>query len=175
MEGVARDIEEKTVPGQGRAQIPVPQETRDQLTAQQQYDQKAREYVEFAKKHSGNWANLNPVQRQQIANQGAAMGANLQNIARMKNKGGVWKAGEQGFIEQIVPSQPASWSASFNAIPKVEQTIRDNQNDMQNTRKSVGLPQPQGGASKGYPIESQQVSKSGRPMVQRNGKWFYAK
>jgi hypothetical protein len=171
MEGTAKDIEEKTVPGVGRAQIPVPQETRDQITAQRQYDQKAKEYVNFAKQHASNWSNLNPRDREAIANQGAAMGANLQSLYRNKIKGGVYKKGEQEFIQQIIPDNPVSWKSSFNAIPKVQQTISDNANDLQTTAKSVGLnvPQPQQSPSGG------QTSKSGRPMVQKNGKWYYAK
>lgn len=171
MEGVAKDIEEKSVPGVGRAQIPVPQETRDRLTALNQYDAKAKEYVDFAKQHANNWANLNPAQRESVANQGAAMGANLQSLYRNKIKGGVYKKGEQEFIQQIIPDNPVSWKSSFNAIPKVQQTISDNSNDLQTTAKSVGLnvpkaqQQPSGG----------QTSKSGRPMVQKNGKWYYAK
>ncbi len=140
LKGVAEDIEQKTVPGfEGRATIPVSQEIKSQLTAQKQYDQKAREYVDFAKQHSGNWANLNLVDRRKVANQGGALAANLQSLYRNKIKGGVYKKGEQEFIEQIIPDQPAKWSASLNAIPKVEQTIRDNQNDIKNTAGSVGL------------------------------------
>ncbi len=168
MEGVAKDIEEKTVPGVGRAQIPVSADKRDRLTSLQQYDQKAKEYVQFANQHSMNWANLNPVQRSQIANQGAAMGANLQSLYRNKIKGGVYKKGEQEFIQQIIPDNPASWSASFKAIPKVMQTIHDNTNDLQTESKSVGLKTPQA-------APESQVSKSGRPMVQKNGKWYYQK
>jgi len=168
MEGTAKDIEEKTIPGVGRAQIPVPQETRDRLTALNQYDAKAKEYVNFAKQHANNWANLNPQQREAVANQGAAMGANLQSLYRNKIKGGVYKKGEQEFIQQIIPDNPVSWKSSFNAIPKVQQTISDNANDLQTTSKSVGLniPQAQSGG---------QTSKSGRPMVQKDGKWYYAK
>lgn len=175
MEGVAHDIEGKTVPGVGRAQIPVPQETRDRLTALQQYDQKAKEYVNFANQHKNNWANLNPAQRMAISNQGAAMGANLQSLYRNKIKGGVYKKGEQEFIQQIIPDNPANWKAGFNAIPKVQQTINDNSNDLQTTAKSVGLPMqqaakvPPGGTQEG----AIQKSKSGKPIVFRGGKWHY--
>lgn len=160
MEGVASDIEHKTVPGFGTAIIPAPQETRDRLTALQQYDQKAKEYVNFAQQHQKNWANLNPADRERVANQGAAMGANLQSLYRNKIKGGVYKKGEQEFIQQIIPDNPVSWKSSFNAIPKVQQTISDNSNDLTTTAKSVGLTPPS-------------ASKSGRPMVQKNGKWYY--
>jgi hypothetical protein len=143
MKDLAEDVEKKTLPGvPGVAQKEIPDETSKAFYAQQQYDQKAKEYVAFAKQHANNWANLSLAQRQAIANQGAAMGANLQGLYRNKTKGGVYKSGEQEFIQQIIPDQPAKWSASFNAIPKVQQTIDDNQSDIQNTLGSVGLKMP---------------------------------
>lgn len=173
MDKMADDVERKTIPGIGKGQIPIPQETRDSLAAQKQYDEKAREYVDFAKKHSGNWSNMNLVDRQRVSNQGAAMAANLQSLYRNKIKGGVYKKGEQEFIEQIIPDQPAKWSASLNAIPKVEQTIRDNRNDIKNTAGSVGInysgPQTGAGAKEG----AASTSKSGKPIVFQNGKWVY--
>lgn len=175
MKGVAEDIESKTVPGiPGKAQIPIPQETRDRLAAQKQYDEKAREYVDFSKQHAQNWQNLNPVDRQRVANQGGAMAANLQSLYRNKIKGGVYKKGEQEFIQQIIPDQPAKWSASFNAIPKVEQTIQDNSNDLKNTAGSVGLkvntPSMQSGGGQEGAVST---SKSGKPIVFKGGKWHY--
>ena len=95
------------------------------------------------------------------------MGANLQNLARNKNKGGVWKAGEQGFIEQTVPSQPAAWSASFDAIPKVEQTIRDNQNDLKNTASSVGIDYQPASSYEGRTASD----GKGNKIIMKNGKW----
>lgn len=175
MEGVSSDIEQKMVPGFGQAAVPVPQETRQQLMAQKQYDQKAREYVNFAKQHANNWSNLNLAERQRVANQGGAMAANLQSLYRNKIKGGVYKKGEQEFIQQIIPDQPAKWSASFNAIPKVEQTIADNSNDMNTTASSVGLPVRQGQPQPGdHPQGAERTAvnkKTGERVVFRNGKW----
>lgn len=136
----AKFYQERLIPGVGLSSIPVPQDVRQELLAKQQFDQKAKEYVQFAKDHSKNWANLNPQDRMAVAAQGAAMGANLQSIYRNKIKGGVYKKGEQEFIQQIIPDQPASWSASFSAIPKVEQTIRDNTADISSVAKGYGIP-----------------------------------
>jgi len=177
---LASYMEERNVPGfEGQASQPVPQDVRNQLAAQKQYDEKAREYVEFAKKHKANWANLNIAQRQAIANQGAAMGANLQSLYRNKIKGGVYKKGEQEFIEQIIPDQPAKWSAGFNAIPKVEQTIKDNEGDIATTAGSVGLKVPKKEAAretasgKATHKEGQTGTFNGKPVVFKNGKWSY--
>lgn len=140
-EARAKDMEEKHLPGfQGSASIPIPKDVRDRVSAQVLYDKKAKEYVDYAKQHSMNWANLNPSQRLAISNRGATMAADLQSLYRKKIEGGVYKEGEQHFIEGIIPSQPAKWSASFNAIPKVEQTIHNNTDEMQNIAKSYGFP-----------------------------------
>lgn len=129
----------KHLPGfEGEAARDIPNDIQNQVAAQKQYEEKAKEYVDFAKKHQNNWANLDLRQRASIANQGAAMGANLQSLYRNKIKGGVYKKGEQEFIEQIIPDNPASWQASFKHIPKVEQTIKDNTGDLRNTVKSLG-------------------------------------
>ena len=173
-------MEERNVPGfEGQASQPVPQDIRKQLMAQQQYDQKAREYVEFAKQHKANWANLNLADRLKVRNQGAAMAANLQNLGRAKSNGGVWKAGEQEYMESIIPSHPDKWDASFNAIPKVEQTIKDNEGDMATTAGSVGLsvpkreaPREMAGSKSGHK-EGQTGTFNGRPVVFKNGKWNY--
>jgi hypothetical protein len=159
---IAEDIESKTVPGMGQSDLPIPQDVRTQIAAQKQYNEKAKEYVEFANKHKKNWANMNLVDRQRIANQGASMAANLQSLYRNKIKGGVYKKGEQEFIEQIIPDQPAKWSAGFNAIPKVEQTIHDNENDMNNTASQVGLPVPRGTNKKPAP---QAAGGGGQEMI----------
>lgn len=178
MKDMAENLEKKTVPGMaGQAAIDIPQDTRERIAAQKQYDEKAREYVQFAKEHSKNWTNLNPVERQKIANQGGAMAANLQSLYRNKIKGGVYKKGEQEFIEQIIPDQPTKWSSSFNAIPKVEQTIHDNENDLKNTTQSVGLkysPKENAQKSSGNVYKDGDTGTfNGKPVVRRNGKWEY--
>ncbi len=135
---IARDQEERYVPGFGHFTNTVPDETRKELIAKQEYDKAARKYVEFAKKHRGNWANLNPVQRAEIARQGGVLGAELQGKFRLKSKGGVYKEGEQKFIEGIIPNNATSFAASFNQIPKVETTITTNQSDLENLAGGYG-------------------------------------
>lgn len=171
-ESLAKDRESKELPGVGYTTKPVPQDVQNEIIAKKSYDQAAKEYVEFAKKHQTNWANLNPIDRQKISNEGAAMAANLQNKYRDRTNGGVWKAGEQHFIESSVPSNPAKWSASFNSIPKVEQTIKDNQSDINNVAKGYGT-KKFSDSDKTTSKEETAVSKSGKPMVKKNGKWVY--
>lgn len=141
-ESIARMNEEKHLPGFGDASVPVPSDTRQDLLAKLEYDKAARKYIDFAKQHQGNWANLNPKQRMEVAKKGAVLGAELQGKYRLKTKGGVYKEGEQKFIESIIPTNAASWQASFNQIPKVEQTINNNSSDMNNLAGGYGLTAP---------------------------------
>lgn len=139
---VAENEASKHVPGFGNASIPVPSDVRQELIAKQEYDKAAKAYVDFAKKHQNNWANMNPKERLEIARKGAVLGAELQGKYRLKTKGGVYKEGEQKYIESIIPSNAASWSASFNQIPKVEQTLQDNQMETKNLAAGYGLHAP---------------------------------
>lgn len=171
----AKFYQDRLIPGMGLAKVPVPQEIRQELIAKKQYDQKAKEYVDFAKKHSMNWANLNLADRAAISSQGAAMGANLQSLYRNKIKGGVYKKGEQEFIQQIIPDNPANWAASLNAIPKVEQTIHDNTADLSSTAQGYGIPvrqSQQQAAPSAHPLEGKTASDNkGNQIIMKNGKW----
>lgn len=178
MEGanqMASANEEHHVPGFGQSSVPIPGDVRQELIAKKEYDQAARKYIEFAKKHQANWANLNPVERAKIAKEGAVLGAELQGKYRLKTKGGVYKEGEQEFIQKIIPDNAASWSASFNQIPKVEQTIKNNKMDTDNLAKGYGLPglpeskEPQ---KEGHE-EGKTGTFKGKPVIFKNGKWEY--
>jgi hypothetical protein len=182
---LAEDREAKNVPGFGDASRNVPENVRQELTNKEVYDKAAREYIEFARKHSTNWANLNPVERRKISNQGAALAAELQGKYRDRTNGGVWKPGEQDFIETVVPSKPDKWSASFNAIPKLEQTLKNNEAETQSLAKQVGIQfkgfgkgqkkeEGGGGKTSGTPEGTKGIQKStGKPIVFKGGKWVY--
>ena len=132
-----RDYQDKRyVPGFGHASIEVPGDVRQDLIAKREYDQAARNYIAFAKKHQANWANLNPAQRLAIARQGGVMGKELAGKYRIKTKGGVYKEGEKEYIAGIIPENAVSWQASFNQIPKIEQTLENNSADINNIAKS---------------------------------------
>ncbi len=173
------------VPGFGDSTIPVPQEVRQELIAKKEYDQAARNYVDFAKKHQANWANLNAKDRMEVARRGAVMGADLQGKYRTKTHGGVYKTGEQEFIQKSIPDNAVSWMSSFDQIPKVQQTIDSNRADTDILAKGAGLSggfpggqqqvqrQPKNGGPKDGDV-SKEIS-TGKPTVYRNGLWEYKK
>ena len=153
---LGEDIESRTMgdPDFGQAKLPVPPEVKTELTGKKTYDQLAREYIDFAKKNQANWKNMNIPERLAVQKKGATMAANLQGAYRLKSKGGVYKEGEQHFIESIVPSQPVSWSSRISVLPKVEQTIQDNQTEANVLAKSYKIP------FKGFQSNAKQTSPS---------------
>lgn len=176
MNDLANTYESHHLPGfQGSASGPIDGETRKQVEGQNEFLLKAKQYIDFAKKNSMNWANLNIPDRLAIARQGAAMAADLQGAYRRASKGGVYKEGEQNFIERIIPSQPASWQASFNQIPKVEQLINNVSLERQGIGQTYGLrPYPQSRAQaqqKPAIPEGSTGMYQGKPVIRRNGVW----
>lgn len=168
---VRAEMQEQHVPGYGDSSMPVPKDIKDELIGKRAFDQAAKAYIDFANKYKNNWMNLDPKSREAIKNQGIALASNVQNMFRAKNNGGVWKAGEQGFIEGTVPNQPASWSAGFNAIPKLQQAIHDNENETRNLTKGYALPfESFGSIGHTAPKTEHKESREGQKFYQ--GKWY---
>jgi hypothetical protein len=159
---MAKEMEGRYVPGVGLASVPVPQEVRSEIAGKQEFDTMSKQYLNFVKQHSNNWANLNPVERAKISNQGATMAADLQGAYRRASKGGTFKEGEQEFIEQLIPSKPDQFGSTFRTLPKIEQIIHNNQTGFDVLRRSYGLPTPKAQATDTQSAESTVTGKDGR-------------
>jgi len=171
---LANDRMARHLPGfQGLASKPIDGETQKQVEGQNEFLLKAKQYTDFARKNSMNWANLNIPDRLAISRQGAAMAADLQGAYRRASKGGVFKEGEQNFIERIIPSQPASWQASFNQIPKVEQLIHNVGLERQGIGQTYGLKPIASPMQKQMnPMEGKTASDAqGNKIIMKNGQW----
>lgn len=186
---MAEDRENKYVDGFVSSKTPnsvlasnkVPGEVRRELIAKTEFDKAAKEYLDFAREHKNNWANLNPKQRLEIAKRGAVLGAELQGKYRMKTGGGVYKEGEQDFIQKVIPDTAVNWAASFNQIPKLEQLISNNEMEIKNVAGGYGLkPASHGGGQSGAPKQGSGGYKEGdtgtrksdgAPIIFTGGKW----
>jgi hypothetical protein len=169
---MARANEEHHVNGFTPSDNPVPQEVRSELIAKKEYDQAAKNYIDFAKKHQKNWANLNPKQRMEIAKQGAVLGAELQGKYRLKTHGGVYKEGEQHFIRTIIPDNAVSWAASFNQIPAVEQTIKNNKMDIENLANGYNMKPIWDGERSSSSSQSEKATPAEGATKMYNGKMY---
>lgn len=131
----AKEMESRRVPGYGIGTIPVPNEVRGTLVAKDQLGQMSKRFYDWAAKHSGS---ISPTD---IA-QGKTMAAELQSAYRNSINGGVFKKGEQEFIDQIVDSDPTKFFNKIRVLPKLKEVI--NSNDMQASilAKGYGLKVP---------------------------------
>lgn len=140
---MAKSMEERYVPGVGMAQIPLPKEARDTIVAKQTLNKMANEFGQWAKANSGS---LNPA----TINEGKAKAAELQSLYRNAINGGVFKKGEQEFIDQIVDSDPTKFFNNIRVLPKLNEVIRNNNAQMSILKKAYGIPEAQ--IQRGAPI-----------------------
>lgn len=131
--GMAKDLEARYVPGMGLASIPLSGEIRSNITAKQTLDQRAKDLYQWSSRHSGS---LDPGT---IA-EGKTKAAELQSLYRNAINGGVFKKGEQEFIDQIVDSDPTKFFNSIRVLPKLKEIISSNDSQLNTLKRSYGLP-----------------------------------
>lgn len=131
---MAKEMESRYVPGVGMASIPVPAEDRRNIIAKQALGKMAQDFYDWASKHSGS---LSPSD----INVGRAKAAELQSLYRNAINGGVFKKGEQEFIDQIIDSDPTKFFNSIRVLPKLKEVIDSNRQQTNVLHKSFGLPE----------------------------------
>lgn len=141
---MAKEMETRYVPNVGIAQVPVPQAVRDSILAKQQLDARAKDLYQWSSQHSGS---LSPTD----INVGQTKAAELQSMYRNAINGGVFKKGEQEFIDNIISSSPTSFFNNIRVLPRLKTVIGSNTAQLNQLKQSVGLPTPPGvGASGQY-------------------------
>jgi hypothetical protein len=130
---LAKSMEERFVPGIGMASIPVPNDARNTLIAKNQLNKMATDFYQWSQKHSGT---LDP----RIVNEGKTKAAELQSLYRNSINGGVFKKGEQDFIDNIIDSDPTKFFNSLRVLPKLKEVINNNNSQLNTLKKGLGLP-----------------------------------
>lgn len=130
---MAKSLEERYVPTVGMATVPVPQAGRDTIIAKQQLQNMSTDFYNWAKDHSGS---VDPT----TVNEGKTKAAELQSLYRNSINGGVFKKGEQEFIDNIVDSDPTKFFNSVRVLPKLEEVMRSNQQQLNTLKRGYGLP-----------------------------------
>lgn len=128
----AKALEERVIPGVGIAQVPVPREARDTIIAKQQLDRMGKDFYNWASQHSGS---VNP----SVVNEGKTKAAELQSLYRNSINGGVFKKGEQEFIDNIIDSDPTKFFNSIRVLPKLGEVIKNNQSQLDTLKNGYGL------------------------------------
>lgn len=129
----AKEMEARYVPGVGLASVPVPADVRNQMVMKQQFSKAVTNMRDWASQHSGS------VSPTDIAT-GKTMAANVQNLYREAINGGVFKAGEQNFINKIIDNDPTKFFNNIRVLPKLDEALRENENSLNVLKKSNGLP-----------------------------------
>lgn len=131
---MAKEMESRYVPNVGLANVPVPGEVRSQMIAKQQFGEAVRDLQSWAVQHSGS---LSP----SAILEGRTKAANVQNLYRQGINGGVFKQGEQSFINGIVDAEPTKFFNSIRVIPKLNEVMKENDNSLNVLKRGYGLPQ----------------------------------
>lgn len=130
---MAKEMESRYVPTVGMAQIPLTAEVRNNILAKQQLSGALKELQDWSAKHSGS---VDPA----TVNYGATKAAEIQSMYRNAINGGVFKKGEQEFIDNIIDSDPTKFFNSIRVAPKIKAVQETNDSQLNSLKRSVGLP-----------------------------------
>jgi hypothetical protein len=132
---LADDLMTKHIPGvQGKASIPITDEIRGQIRNGVTFDETLDNYLEFVKTHPGALNVLNPTD----ANVGKTLAVGLQNAFRASMNGGVFKKGEQDFINSVIDDDPMKFYNDLRVAPQLAVLKNDNLIKMDQLLKSQG-------------------------------------
>lgn len=162
-EKLAENMESKHIPGiPGQASTPLNPGDREQIGSGIEFDKRLTNFMDWSKNHSGD---LNP----KDMNYGKALAAQIQGAYRQATAGGVYKEGEQNFISKIITDDPTKFFNKIRVMPQLQAVKDDLGQRLDQNLKNKGF--------QGYPSyqtgEQTHTSKSGKPMVNKNGKWVY--
>lgn len=133
MPEMAKDAEDKHVPGiQGQASIPLSSQDREQINSGQTFLNQLQRFQDWSRQHSGS---IDP----KVMNEGKAMAAGLQGAYRQATHGGVYKAGEQDFISQIIDSDPTKFFNQIRVAPQLAAVSTDAKAQLDQFLKSKGF------------------------------------
>lgn len=129
---MAKEMESRFVPHLGLAQVPVPNEVRDQLFKRNNLVSATDHLMTWVKQNGGT---LNPQKRAE----GEALAAELQQIYR-QGVGASTSESEQKIIESIISSKPGAVIEQITTSPKLK-ALKDSMSSSLNVLKSqYGLP-----------------------------------
>lgn len=160
---LAEDIEKKHAAGvPGQASNELTPDNRDELRNKSLFDQKLSDFIDFAKKNNGS---LDP----QIIAQGKAKSAELNGLYRQATHGGVYKQGENEFINNLIDSNPTKFMNTLRGVVSKAQELRhSNLQSLNNLKSSLGFPAVAGQSDQTQPTI--QMSK-GVPWQKVRGGW----
>lgn len=157
----------------GQSSVSLTPENRNTLQSKALLDHKLDDFIDFAKKNSGS---LNP----KVIAQGKALAADLNTAWRNGNHGGVYKEGENEFINTMIDANPTKFANNLRGVvPKAMELKRSNMDSLNSYKSSLGFPVQKSAAPQPTPqAQSSQGEilrrdpKSGRIAVFGSNKQF---
>lgn len=140
---MAKDMEERYVPGVGLAATPVPPDVRGKIAAHNQMDMQVRDLANWAKSHS----TMVPGTPEYNVGQQKALA--LQSAVREGQLGTVYKAGEQPLLDKFINSNPAGMFKTLKTLPQLNELLGSNSRQLNALKQSYGLPAAQSQAPQG--------------------------
>ncbi len=142
---VGEDIENKTYPELGRSSLPLSGADREQINSGLTFQRSLKNFIDWTSKHSGD---LSPTDMKY----GRALAAQLQGQYRMVTHGGVYKAGEQDFINKIISDNPTAFFNKVRNIPSLKAVQSDSSNQFDQLVKGKGFQGYKGAQSQGSSV-----------------------
>jgi len=125
--------EAKYIPNVGVASQPLPEKMRDELVSRHDLSEKLARLESFAKAHAGTTMDRATV------NEGKVLAGEAQNAYRTGTHQGVFKEGDQKFIESLIPSDPTAYFGNTRTLPRYRQLRDSNNSSIQLIHKSYGV------------------------------------
>lgn len=168
MKDLAEDVEGKTIPGHGKATRPVPENIQNQIVAMDTLGDKAADLMKYS---TANFATLSPAKRA-VAKQKAEEFLNFYNTSI---QGGTLTEGRLAWLDDQIKKNP---TGVITQLLGNQQRLAEMKNSNDHRRdiilKSFGAPISQSQQSQSGSSEGQtSTSKSGKPIIYKNGKWIY--
>ncbi len=177
---IADDNEARHIPGvSGLASQPLSDADKNQIIQSRSLMESLSRLKEFSKAHP------KPIPGSKEDKYGKALAAQVQGDFRMATHGGVYKEGEQNFINQVVPGNPGTWNPFAHVEAKIDAVInetnaRNNQflrmkgfpAQSGSVQRTAGGKKPSNGGSGGKVIVNRQT---GEERTLKNGKWVTTK
>lgn len=159
----AEDTEKRHVPGVGNASREVPEDIIKQINARNTLNEAVQDLQNFAKQNSGS---INPA----AMAQGRAKAALVQDMVRQASNSGVFKESEKDFMNRYVGEDPTQMFNKYRAGKGYEEVRRNNLLNLNDLKKSYGLPVSQGD-SKGAAGTPNIQTRGGIPYMKVPGGW----
>ena len=161
---LAEDKESKHMPGfSGAASVPLSGGDRQELVNGKNFQDEMARFKDWTAHHSGD---LSPADQAY----GAALAQQLSSAYRAASNGGVYKAGEQDFINQAIDPDPTKFLNKIRVLPKLEAVQQEHRKEFDNFVSSKGM-QYEGPKLKYHEGQTGKDKAKGTVAVYKNGKW----